>query len=206
MREIRYWDPNVLAAQNNSHKKDQVSKLNAVQDDFHKEMFDLLFSTVGGDPMQGVFDSDIPESIFGDTEFDDSPIGRANELRNQDMKKVWAARMQSALPFSDWDSNSDSNKNSYSMSGLDSAIELTVKMQIARAKKHLMAQHNSSQMSLEEYIGETVLKEDTAKASDEDLAKSHELFIESIKGQLDDAAEKFDSSIDELVSQILDKP
>lgn len=201
MTEIRYWDAAKQLGSADTTKREQVTKVNEINETFNKQMYDLIMSSSTDDSLFDVFDSEIPDSLFGDDSLDSLLDSKLSNLKNEGMEKVWAAKMANALPFSDMDMGYGKKDNNSSMGGLDSFIELTVKAQMARAKKNL--EHDlrgNSHMSLEQFIGKETVSNDRAVAPDSDTP---ELFIQNMQSQIENAAEKFDMSAKELAELIL---
>ncbi|MDX1810964.1 MAG: hypothetical protein R3240_03395, partial [Gammaproteobacteria bacterium] len=145
--------------------------------------------------------------LFSDGTLDPNLQSKLGDLQNEGMGKVWAAKMANVLPsFDAWSSNDNKkNDNSSSMGGLDSFIELTVKMQMAQAKKAMQheTKHNSL-MSLEEFMGLEKVEEnqEAAVAATDNETVSQDQFAKDIYAQIQAAAGKYDTTIDELKSQI----
>ena len=195
MTEIHYWDASTTTDNNNSRKREQATKINEINNNFNKQIYDMMISSSGDDSLFDTFDMDIPDSLFDDSLISSDAESKLSKLKNDGMGKVWAAKMSSVLPFSDMDSGYGKDKDNNSMGGLSSIIELTVKMQVAQAKKSIQQLGSSSQMSFEEFIGNENKVEQGKTTSNEN---SRDAVIADLQSQIKVAASKYETSLDEL--------
>lgn len=203
MTEIRYWNAEQLNNSANRLVERQANHApaSAIQDTFTQQMADILFSPYN-DSMLSAFDStDIPNEIFAEASTSNNELARLQELTNQDKKKVWAAKIANALPLSDWGS-SDQKNDSSMLGGFGSIIELTVKMQMAKAKKQIEKTVSNGSMSLEEFVRNSIKDAESKEAEAAMENESRSSFIKEISDQLQNAAQQFDTTVGQLISEI----
>ena len=200
MKEIRYWDSAALESHNSRPKLNESAKqFEQTQETFNQQMYELLMGT-GNDPLFNSFD--VSGDLFSlEDGIDEALSEKLGGIKNEGMEKVWAAKMQNVLPFSDWYFGYGDKQDNFSMGGLDNFIELTVKAEMARAKKGLQRLESQNRMSLQEYISKDEAlspKKEVTQAQSE----SPDEFVNNILEQIEAAAGKFDMSTDELLSKI----
>lgn len=203
MTEIRYWEQATSLANDTNTKKEQTAKVKQMNESFYQQMATMLMGS-DADPYSDLFGSDMPEDLLSGMGLDESSLTKLNNAKNQGMEKVWAARMQNTLPFSDWDSgyNNKKNQNNDLMGGFGNIIELTVKMQLAQARKQLQQTGNSASLSLQEFIASDKLNTPVTASSEETRLSSE---IEKFREQIAELAKKFNSSTEEIVQRLVEK-
>lgn len=196
MTEIKYWDVSNTRNSGDATKREQTSKVREINETFNNQMYELLMSSSGGDSLLNAFDMDMPEALFDDPKLDGALDSKLSNLKNEGMEKVWAAKMANVLPFSDWDMGYGNDKKNDS-GGLSNFIELTVKMQMAKARKNMQRLESVSHQSFNEFIG---VEESQPKKEDPETLDSQ---VQNIRSQMDELAARFDISLEELAQKIL---
>jgi hypothetical protein len=206
MTTIRYWGQVSAAdANTNATNKQQTSQVADVNNTFNQQMYDMLLGSGSDSNLLNMFNSDIPSSLLDSSNLDSATQAKLANLHNNDMSKVLAAKISSALPFSDLGSNYGTDKkqnNDYSTGGLNSFIDLTIKKQIAEAKKQIEKQQTGPLMTVQDFINKQPLSPDTTTTTPV-KTDSVDMFASNIRDQIQAASDKFNIPLADLQQKII---
>ena len=204
MSEIRYWfdATNSMSANNvlSQEAKNNSAKVQEVKNSFNSTLFEML----GDNNSTSLFDG-IDGNLLNLFPNDSGLNQQLSDIKNQGMGKVLAAKLGSQLPFENLNSNKD--KNEY-QDGLHSMIDITMQLQIAKAKKSLNKTYNEKITSVTEYISNIEKNANEEKevqiGSEEQNEKylSESNFITSIQNEIDKAISIFNIDRSSLIDKI----
>ena len=148
IENITYWHTGKTTSKNiSNHEISQLLKDN--KDTFNTTLFDMLFNNKNSERSSGINSSwTDPFPLGYDMQALNNEIANAKKMG---FEKVLAERLKAPLPFLN-QSDSDYSNNKYT-NPLDKMTDLTIQLQIARAKQVIRQQHSHSFFSFDEFIG-----------------------------------------------------
>jgi len=199
IQNVHYWDSsNSPSKISSSEKKDSSTFFKNYSQSFDAQLFDMLG--------QGSFSS----NSMGSNNFFGFDLNSADGLRqasekadSMGMGKVLAAQLGSQLPFMN---NSNNYNDDNDQGGLNGIANLTVQLQMAKARKVFDRLNNPETMSLESFIQSVNDKEEAkAENTNPELHQNFEDALSNLKNQIDKIAEDFGISYNEILENV-DKP
>ena len=218
MNVIHYWNQSSSVSTGTAQKQQTTSQVTSINTTFNQQMYDMLLGGTSSDSsLLNMFNSDIPSSLLDTSKLDSATQSKLSALQNNDMAKVLAAKISNSLPFSDlnyYTGISKNNQNNNSLDGLNSIIDLTIKKQIAEAKKQIDNLQKGSQMTLQDFINQQLGTDSQTSGSSGSTTSvssstmspiqsdSVDMFTSNIRDQLQAASQKFNLSLADLQQKI----
>ena len=199
IHNVRYWDS---AEANTSLVSGNKVNSEAFIEDYQNSFDSALFDIFG----QSGFHSKplYSSSFFGyDLNSPDQLREASAKAKSMGMEKVLAAQLSSPLPFS----NTSFNDENDSYGGLDSITNLTVQLQMAKARKVIERLEHKETMSLEEFastIGDSEVN--SSEANFEEIKPQLDAALVTLKEQVSNISTEFDISYDEVIYSVKRNP
>lgn len=195
IHNMRYWDFSEVDTSLASNNKKNSEALIA---DYQKTFDSALFDVFGQDG----FNSHplYNHSFFGyDLNSPDQLRKASAKAKSMGMEKVLAAQLSSPLPFSNTSFNDD--KNSYG--ALDRMTNLTVQLQMAKARKVIDHLERKQTISFEDFVSRIGNNEENK--IEVEVAENNQTLdtvLEDLKEQVNEISSEFDISFDEIIYSV----
>jgi len=199
IHNVRYWDSvEVNTSLASDNKVNSEAFVKDYQNSFDSALFDIFAQS--GFHSKPLYNS----SFFGyDLNSSEQLREASAKAKSMGMEKVLAAQLSSPLPIS----NTSFNDENDSYGGLDRMTNLTVQLQMAKARKVIERLEHKETMRLEEFvstIGDS--EENTVEVNFEDSKPQLDAALETLKEQVTNISTEFDISYDEVIYSVKRNP
>ena len=199
IHNVRYWDSvEVNTSLASDNKVNSEAFVKDYQNSFDSALFDIFAQS--GFHSKPLYNC----SFFGyDLNSSEQLREASAKAKSMGMEKVLAAQLSSPLPIS----NTSFNDENDSYGGLDRMTNLTVQLQMAKARKVIERLEHKETMRLEEFvstIGDS--EENTVEVNFEDSKPQLDAALETLKEQVTNISTEFDISYDEVIYSVKRNP